>query len=42
MFGSRFIRGSTVVNYPRLKLIVNRVVNKCIQWLFWSPFKKET
>jgi dolichol-phosphate mannosyltransferase len=42
VFGSRFIQGAEVVNYPRLKLIVNRVVNKCIQWLFWSPFNDLT
>jgi dolichol-phosphate mannosyltransferase len=42
VFGSRFVRGSTVVNYPRVKLIANRIVNKCIQWLFWSPFNDLT
>lgn len=36
VFGSRFIRGSRVSNYPPLKLIVNRIVNKAIQWLFWT------
>jgi dolichol-phosphate mannosyltransferase len=38
VFGSRFIRGSHVENYPRVKLVVNRIVNRCIQWLFWVPF----
>jgi dolichol-phosphate mannosyltransferase len=38
VFGSRFIRGSVVNNYPRLKLIVNRVVNRVIQFLFRCPF----
>lgn len=36
VFGSRFIRGSHVTNYPRLKLVVNRIVNKLIQWAFWT------
>ena len=34
VFGSRFIKGSKVVNYPKVKLIVNRIVNKCIQLMF--------
>jgi dolichol-phosphate mannosyltransferase len=38
VFGSRFIKGSQVTNYPRLKLVVNRIVNKCIQWMFWTKF----
>jgi dolichol-phosphate mannosyltransferase len=36
VFGSRFIRGSKVVHYPTLKLIVNRIVNRCIQVMFWT------
>jgi dolichol-phosphate mannosyltransferase len=42
VYGSRFIKGSKVVNYPRLKLVVNRIVNKCVQWLFWTPFNDLT
>jgi dolichol-phosphate mannosyltransferase len=42
VFGSRFVKGSKVVNYPRLKLIVNRIVNKCIQWMFWTSFNDLT
>jgi dolichol-phosphate mannosyltransferase len=42
VYGSRFIKGSRVVNYPRLKLVVNRIVNKCIQWLFWTRFNDLT
>ena len=34
VFGSRFIRGSRVSNYPRLKLLVNRIVNKMLQVMF--------
>jgi dolichol-phosphate mannosyltransferase len=38
VFGSRFIRGSRVEAYPPLKLIVNRIVNKLMQWAFRCPF----
>lgn len=36
VFGSRFIRGSKVENYPRFKLVVNRLVNHCIRLLFFT------
>jgi dolichol-phosphate mannosyltransferase len=42
VFGSRFIKGSKVVAYPRLKLIVNRIVNKAIQRIFRCPFNDLT
>jgi dolichol-phosphate mannosyltransferase len=42
VFGSRFRKGSKVEKYPRVKLIVNRIVNKCIQWLFWCPYNDLT
>jgi dolichol-phosphate mannosyltransferase len=42
VFGSRFVRGASVQNYPRVKLLVNRVVNKLIQWVFWCPFNDLT
>jgi dolichol-phosphate mannosyltransferase len=42
VFGSRFIRGSTLNNYPLGKLIVNRIVNKMIQFLFRCPFNDLT
>ena len=38
VFGSRFIKGSEVRNYPRLKLVVNRIVNRCVQIMFWTRF----
>ncbi len=38
VFGSRFIRGSRVTGYPRFKRIVNRIVNRAIQWMFWTRF----
>lgn len=34
VFGSRFIRGSKVTEYPKIKLILNRLGNKLIQLLF--------
>jgi len=36
VFGSRFLKGSVVKDYPRLKLIANRLGNKLIQLLFWT------
>ena len=38
VFGSRFRRGSQVVNYPLGKLLINRLVNRLIQLMFWCPF----
>ncbi len=42
VFGSRFIGGSQVVEYPWLKLIMNRIVNKSLQWFFLCPFNDLT
>jgi dolichol-phosphate mannosyltransferase len=42
VFGSRFLKGSEVQNYPVLKLVVNRVVNRCIQVMFWTRFNDLT
>jgi dolichol-phosphate mannosyltransferase len=42
VFGSRFIKGSRVTDYPRLKLAINRIVNKAMQWLFLCPFNDLT
>jgi dolichol-phosphate mannosyltransferase len=36
VFGSRFMKGSEVQNYPPVKLLINRIVNRCIQVLFWT------
>jgi dolichol-phosphate mannosyltransferase len=33
-FGSRFMWGGGVIDYPRLKLLLNRVANKFLQLLF--------
>jgi dolichol-phosphate mannosyltransferase len=37
VFGSRFSRGGSTVDYPRLKLVLNRLGNKFIQLLFRIP-----
>ncbi len=42
VFGSRFIPGAVVERYPPMKRFVNRVVNKCIQWMFWTEFNDLT
>jgi dolichol-phosphate mannosyltransferase len=42
VFGSRFRRGSKVENYPRLKRVANRIVNRCIQVMFWCRFNDLT
>jgi dolichol-phosphate mannosyltransferase len=34
VFGSRFIRGGHVINYPKFKLVLNRLVNLMIRTLF--------
>ena len=34
VFGSRFIRGSKVHHYPKIKLLVNRLVNTMIRYAF--------
>lgn len=42
VFGSRFVKGGKVEHYPLLKLIVNRFVNTCIRWMFWTKFNDLT
>jgi dolichol-phosphate mannosyltransferase len=34
VFGSRFVRGGRVVDYPPLKLFLNRIANKSLQLVF--------
>jgi dolichol-phosphate mannosyltransferase len=41
-FGSRFVHGSTVVDYPRSKLIMNRIVNFGIRVLFRHGYNDTT
>lgn len=46
IFGSRFMTGSKVADYPRGKWVLNRLANRLVQLLFWvdtnditNPFK---
>jgi dolichol-phosphate mannosyltransferase len=41
-FGSRFVRGAKVRDYPRLKLILNRIVNQGIRLLFGHGYNDTT
>ncbi|HEV2723892.1 MAG TPA: glycosyltransferase family 2 protein [Thermoleophilaceae bacterium] len=41
-FGSRFMPGSKVTGYPRLKLVLNRLVNRGIQSLFRHGYNDTT
>jgi dolichol-phosphate mannosyltransferase len=42
VFGSRFTKGSVVKHYPKVKLVVNRIVNRCVQLMFWTRFNDLT
>ena len=42
VFGSRFIKGGRVVDYPRVKLWVNRVANLFIKLMFAIPLNDTT
>jgi dolichol-phosphate mannosyltransferase len=42
VFGSRFRPGSKIQHYPWMKLVVNRIVNRCIQLMFWTPYNDLT
>jgi dolichol-phosphate mannosyltransferase len=42
VFGSRFLPGGGVVDYPRIKLILNRLVNRFIRILFRVPLNDTT
>ena len=42
VFGSRFVKGGSVVDYPRLKLLVNRLANLFIRILFRIPLNDTT
>ena len=42
VFGSRFIRGGKVYNYPLLKLLANRIVNNMIQFGFKIKYNDVT
>ena len=42
IFGSRFIEGSKVKNYPLFKLLLNRVSNNLIKLIFFSKYNDFT
>jgi dolichol-phosphate mannosyltransferase len=42
VFGSRFIKGGGVIDYPRFKLVVNRMANLFIRLLFGYPLNDTT
>lgn len=42
VFGSRFIKGGKVIDYPRVKLFVNRLANLFIEVLFHIPLNDTT
>ena len=42
VFGSRFIRGGRVIDYPRHKLVLNRMANAFIRVLFGHEFNDTT
>lgn len=42
VFGSRFIRGAKVVDYPWPKLVMNRLANFFIRTLFWMAYNDVT
>jgi len=42
VFGSRFIKGGGVIDYPKMKLFVNRLANLFIRLLFHIPLNDTT
>ena len=42
IFGSRFIRGSKITNYPKFKLLLNRIANNFIKIIFFSKYNDFT
>ena len=42
VFGSRFIKGGKVYDYPKIKLIINRIANKIIQLTFGLKYNDAT
>lgn len=42
VFGSRFIKGGQLIDYPRLKKIINRVANKIIQIVMGIKYNDTT
>ena len=42
VFGSRFINGSKIIDYPKKKLILNRIFNLITKFLFFSDYNDFT
>ena len=42
VFGSRFMRGAQLVDYPLPKKVMNRLANLFIRTLFWMPYNDVT
>jgi dolichol-phosphate mannosyltransferase len=42
VFGSRFMKGGGVIDYPRLKLFINRAANYFIRVIFGTPLNDTT
>ena len=42
VFGSRFIKGSKIDNYPKKKLILNRIFNYFVKLLFFNNYNDYT
>jgi len=41
-FGSRFIKGGVVSDYPKIKLFINRIANLMVKWCFKIPLNDTT
>jgi dolichol-phosphate mannosyltransferase len=42
VFGSRFIEGGSVIDYPKFKLVMNRLANRFLKALFAMPLNDTT
>ena len=42
VFGSRFTSSSKVINYPKKKLILNRIFNNIVKIIFWKNYNDYT
>ena len=42
IFGSRFVKGSTIINYPKTKFILNRIFNNFVKYLLFSKYNDFT
>ena len=42
VFGSRFIKGSKIIDYPKKKLILNRIFNYITKYIFLSDYNDFT